>query len=659
MKEFLHQTLLSIEKASGDLTTEIFIVDNASLDGTVDFIQKTFPAVRCIANKENVGFGKANNQALKQAQGQYILYLNPDTIIQEDTLIRMKKYMDEHPSVGLAGCKVMNSDGTLQLACRRSFPTPLVALPKLFGLSRLFPENRFFGKYNLTYLDPDESYPVDAVSGSFMFTRASLMNELGGFDEAFFMYGEDLDLCFRVKKSGYEVHYVADTSILHYKGESAKFAPFDSIVAFYSAMNIFVKKHFSSGSGLVMALFLHLGIILHLTLRTLLKLLYLIRIPLADALGIYLAFGIALAIRFNEWMWFWGYQKVIFFYAMIYLLAGLFLGMYQRKRFDFIQSFLAVIAGAFINGSLTFFIPRIAHSRLVFAYSFLFLILLLPGWRLIHRIIRGHHRSHGESDFDYVKRTIIVGAGSEGERIVKILSNKPELGYLFMGFADNGGHPRTIATWDTLPEVIRIRRINTVIFTSDRLEGRTVMSILYTLRELNIDVKIVPENLNLIYGKTKIERFEDISVVDMDYALTRWLPRAVKRLADVLFSLFIGILLFPVAFPLKIVRRYKVKLLPSDSLSFKIWYKGNERPVCWWYPLVWAVFSGKMSFVGDVITLPEGSDRYYLPGITGLIQLENSDHLSAEEHQRFMLYYLRNYSLLLDMEISMRTIFGI
>ena len=220
---------------------EIIVVDNNSFDETSQYIRESFPDIKLIENHKNVGFGKAVNHAAETATGEYLLILNPDTIIQENTISTFVNYLKTHSEVGLIGPKIINPDGTLQLTCKRSFPTLSVALPKLLGFSKIFPQTKWAGKYNLTYLDPNKIHSVDAVSGSCIFIRKTLFHEIDGFDEQFFLFGEDLDLCFRMKQKGHEIHYVPSTQILHYKGESVKFAPYDSRSAFYNAMILFYK----------------------------------------------------------------------------------------------------------------------------------------------------------------------------------------------------------------------------------------------------------------------------------------------------------------------------------------------------------------------------------------------------------------------------------
>ncbi len=168
VRDFLQQSLLSIQKALKGIRSEIFVVDNASDDGSVDVLRHRFPAIQLFRNTANLGFAKANNIALKKARGKFLLLINPDTIVQEDTIRVMVEFLQNHPEVGLAGCKILNPDGSFQPACRRGFPTPWVAFTKIFGLSKLFPNTKLFGKYNLTYLNTEDTYPVDAVSGSFM-----------------------------------------------------------------------------------------------------------------------------------------------------------------------------------------------------------------------------------------------------------------------------------------------------------------------------------------------------------------------------------------------------------------------------------------------------------------------------------------------------------
>ncbi len=246
VKEFVLNLVISLKKALINFSYEIIVVDNASQDGSVEYLKEKFTDVTVIANSKNVGFGKANNQALEISKGKYILLINPDAIVREDTFTKMISFFERTKEAGLAGCKVLNPNGTLQLACRRGFPGPWTSFTKVSGLSTIFPKSKLFAKYNLTYLDENKTYEVDAISGSFMMLKRDVYEKVGGFDPDFFMYGEDLDLCYRIQKAGYKVYYVHDTEVIHYKGESTKRSSIDETKMFYDAMQIFVKKHLST-----------------------------------------------------------------------------------------------------------------------------------------------------------------------------------------------------------------------------------------------------------------------------------------------------------------------------------------------------------------------------------------------------------------------------
>ncbi|AZK48901.1 glycosyltransferase family 2 protein [Paenibacillus lentus] len=223
---------------------EVFVVDNASVDGSVEAISRDFPQVQLIVNQENTGFAKANNQGMEAARGRYVLLLNSDTIVQPDTLQTMVALMDERPDLGASGCKIILPDGSLDKACRRGFPTPSASFYYAFGFSRLFPNTPRFNQYQLGYLDPNEAYPVDCLMGAFMLVRREVIEQIGGLDETFFMYGEDVDWCYRIKEAGWGIQYEPATYIVHYKGASSRRKPFKIIYEFHRAMWVFHRKHY-------------------------------------------------------------------------------------------------------------------------------------------------------------------------------------------------------------------------------------------------------------------------------------------------------------------------------------------------------------------------------------------------------------------------------
>ncbi|MCF6093269.1 glycosyltransferase family 2 protein [Microaerobacter geothermalis] len=254
------QALRSVFDSRTDYQFEVIVIDNNSTDDSVEMIEREFPKVKLIQNRENVGFSKANNQGIKIADGRYILLLNSDTVIQKDTLDMMLKFMDNHPHIGASGCKVVLPDGSLDKACRRGFPTPSASFYYAFGIARLFPHVPRFNQYQLTYLDPDKDYPVDCLVGAFMLVRREAIEQVGLLDEEFFMYGEDIDWCYRIKQAGWDIYYYPYTSIVHYKGASSRRKPFKIIYEFHRAMFLFHRKHYQQKYSWAINGLVYLGI---------------------------------------------------------------------------------------------------------------------------------------------------------------------------------------------------------------------------------------------------------------------------------------------------------------------------------------------------------------------------------------------------------------
>lgn len=247
VRYYIEQCLNSVLRSVPD--AEIFVVDNDSADGSVEFLRKRFPQVEVIDNGCNAGFGKANNIALAKATGRYVLFLNPDTVVAERTIPGCIEYMDAHPDTGAVGVRMQYGDGHFALESRRSLPTPSVAFWHMTGIGRLFSHSRVFAKYHLSYLDRDRECRIDVVSGAYMFIRKEALDKIGGFDEAFFMYGEDIDLSYRILQQGYKNCYLP-LPIVHYKGESTNKTSYRYAKVFYDAMNIFFDKHFKRYSRL-------------------------------------------------------------------------------------------------------------------------------------------------------------------------------------------------------------------------------------------------------------------------------------------------------------------------------------------------------------------------------------------------------------------------
>jgi len=243
VKYFLEQCLVAVRTATNGLDKEVFVVDNYSTDDSIEYLRPRFPEVTFIENDDNTGFAKANNQAIRQCKGEYILLLNPDTVIGETGLNNICRFMDAHHEAGAIGVKMLNAHGAFLSESKRSFPTPWVSFCKLFGLSKCFPHSPRFAAYSLPYLDPAKQHRVDVLSGAFMLLRHEALKKTGLLDETFFMYGEDIDLSYRIVLEGYHNYYIPER-ILHYKGESTKKGDRKYLHAFYDAMLLFYKKYY-------------------------------------------------------------------------------------------------------------------------------------------------------------------------------------------------------------------------------------------------------------------------------------------------------------------------------------------------------------------------------------------------------------------------------
>lgn len=249
--DLLADCLQSLAAHPTRCAVDVWVVDNASSDETVPLVQNRFPWARLLVSSHNGGFASGNNLALHQILAlphppDYTMLLNNDTVVPSGLLDGLVEYLENHPAVGVVGPKVLLPDGTLDKACRRSFPTPEVAFYRMLGLARLFPRSRRFGRYNLTYLDPDAETEVDAVVGACMLLRTSVIREVGVLDEQFFMYGEDLDWTYRMKSYGWRVVYYPAVHVWHYKGAASTRRAIPSLRAFYEAMRIFHRKHFAA-----------------------------------------------------------------------------------------------------------------------------------------------------------------------------------------------------------------------------------------------------------------------------------------------------------------------------------------------------------------------------------------------------------------------------
>jgi len=282
VKYFLEQCLHSVFKAGQGIAMDVFVVDNNSVDGSILMVKDKFPKVTLIENKDNKGFAKANNQAIQQSSGEFVLLLNPDTVVEENTFRQIIDFMDTHADAGGLGVKMVDGKGRFLPESKRGLPTPAVAFYKIFGLSMLFPKSKTFGRYHLGFLDKNEIHEVDILAGAFMLLRKSVLDKIGLLDEAFFMYGEDIDLSYRIVQAGYKNYYFPKTRIIHYKGESTKKSSVNYVFVFYNAMIIFARKHFSQKNAKLFSFLINLAVYLRAFVAVIMRFLRKVFLPMID-----------------------------------------------------------------------------------------------------------------------------------------------------------------------------------------------------------------------------------------------------------------------------------------------------------------------------------------------------------------------------------------
>lgn len=642
VKEFLLNLLQSIQNARGNLSLETIVVDNASDDGSVELVKEKYPDVNLIVNKTNVGFGAANNQALQIARGKYFLLINPDTIVKENTFHEMINFFEKNPSAGIAGCKVLNPDGTLQLACRRGFPGPWTSFTKVMGLSSLFPKSKLFARYNLTYLNENDTYEVDAVSGAFMMMRSELYRKIGGFDQQFFMYGEDLDLCYRAQKSGFKVYYVNTTEIIHFKGESTRRSSIDETKVFYDAMHLFVRKHFSS--SFIVESILQSAIIFR-------KLIAFANVYRLAIFSMIMDFTLTAAAVLSaeqlyskeNWHGFPEFSKpwVYILPALLQTIISLLNGTYKRKSLSTLRTIISLFYGFIILSSLTFFFKQVAFSRAVVLITYIILLVAFPLWRIIVKVI---FKIGLESD-TRKSRTLIVGNENKVLELTSKLKSDFRNLYQVIGFIGlarknvglNIGAYKVLGTLGNIKKIIVDEKIDKVIFSSDGISFDQMFSVVASSQGENVEFMVAGKELDYLVGKSSITMLDDIPLLKVQYNISSLFHRVTKQIFDFCFSLILILLLI---YPLI----YLITKFTSKKSSFFQFVLGIPK-----------VIKGEKSFVGPLNNSYYGELYVGKIGLTGLWYVESADRNDYDEIKNLDLFYAKNQNIWFDFEILGRT----
>lgn len=608
---FLQQCLESVQQASKGLEIETIVVDNASKDGSVELLKEKFSDFTLVLNEENVGFSKANNQGIAQAQGRYVLLLNPDTIVEENSFGKVINYMDAHPEAGGLGVRMIDGKGNFLPESKRGLPKPMVAFYKIFGLSRIFPRSKRFGQYHLGHLSEFETNEIDILSGAFMLMRKEALDKVGLLDEDFFMYGEDIDLSYRIQQGGYKNIYFPETTIIHYKGESTKKSSVNYVFVFYRAMIIFAKKHFSGNNAWLFSFLINAAIYFRASLAIITRVIRRSFLPTFDLLCI-----VAGLFALTNY---WRMSNIEFpeeliaisipIYGLVWVAVIFFNGGYDRpirlfKHFKgaLLGTVLILIAYAILPKSLQF-------SRLfIFVGAGWVIAYYLISRVYFHFTIKGAFRLRNTSK----KNFAIVGSREEYER-VKILLSQTQ--------SNLGGTVHI----DSIQSIEATKfNYDELIFCSGDLSNHAIIEAMSRLRSNAMDFKIAPKGCNHLIGSNSIDTAGELYILNLN-ALVSEENKRKKRLFDLLASG--GFLI---------------------SMPILIFFVKNKSE---FFKNILRVFAGKLSFIGFSEELSLRDVR--LPRIKkGILTPDDGFDFDDDGiREKLNLLYARDYSMRKDFSI--------
>jgi len=532
---FLEQCLNSVLLAGQQVNYEVIVIDNNSSDGSIDMLKVKFPQVTCIHNAVNVGFSKANNQGIKISKGKYILLLNPDTVIDEQTLLKINLRMNSDEKIGGLGVRMVDGKGIFLPESKRGLPTPSVAFYKIFGISTLFKKSKRFGRYHLSYLDEFEENEVDILSGAFMFMRKEVLDEIGLLDETFFMYGEDIDLSYRILKAGYKNIYFPETTIIHYKGESTKKSSVNYVFVFYRAMIIFAKKHFRENNALLFSIAINSAIYLRASIEILRRIIT-IAAPIVINAVIVLGGLFALTnqwkirdISFPEE----AYYLLIPLYYIVWSINYLILGAFDEP-IKLIKQFRAAIVGTIIILVFYALLPKeLQFSRLYILIGACWFF----SWNILNRALLNLFNGKGLTlNRTSKRRFLVVGDEQEFHRVKGIIQQNFLSIDAVIPLAIGKNFKDSIGDIRQIQQIINDNKIDEVIFCAKNLAAGKIITMMTSIKSTTIDFKIAQPDAQFIIGSNSIDAGGEMYVLNLS-ALNNPGNLRSKRLVDVVVAL--------------------------------------------------------------------------------------------------------------------------
>lgn len=557
VRHFLHQALSAIQAAARDMDTEIWVVDNDSKDASAEMVDELWPDVKLIANQENTGFAVANNQAIRQSSSEYVLLLNPDTVVEEDSLQASVQYMDKHPKCGALGIRMIDGSGAYLPESKRGLPTPWVALCKTLKLHRIFPRWRAVNGYYLGYLDEYSTSEVDVLSGAYMMMRRSVLDEVGLLDEDYFMYGEDVDLSYRIQQAGHQVVYFAGSSIIHYKGESTKKGSLNYLKTFYKAMILFSEKHYSPAQARIYSLLIHAAIVLHAVASFLKRSLLRYLVVITDAAMIYGGMWL-MSLLWQKYR----YGSTDFFtdsvntlnlplYTLVWILS-IWLGTGYDKHIRLGRLLRSLGIGGLILMAIYGMLPMLMrNSRMLVVLGFLSTVSLVIVSRLAYTRWRyGRWGLSAKSQSNIA----IIGAKQEALRVRALLSDLGKDGgrLITVDAADASGAEADGNLRDLL-DLVGQHDVDELIFCAQDLEASTITGWMTRLGP-SYSYKIVAPESTSIIGSPSRNSPGELYTLELSLAIDDAAHRRSKWIFDKISSIAL-LVLFPVGLLYSMVNR--------------------------------------------------------------------------------------------------------
>ncbi|MFZ8836245.1 MAG: glycosyltransferase [Flavobacteriales bacterium] len=626
VEHFLSQCLLSVDRSiqvlrEQGLDGDVWVVDNHSVDGSCAMVRNQFPHIKLMELDENLGFSKANNLAITQSKGRWVLLLNPDTIIQEDTLWKCISYADSQPQLGGLGVPMLDGAGRFLPESKRGIPTPEAAFWKISGLYKLAPKSAKLNRYYLGHLPIDQSQKIEILSGAFMWMKRSVLDEVGLLDESYFMYGEDIDLSWRIMKGGWENHFFADTSIIHYKGESTKKGSLNYVLVFYRAMQIFARNHFAGPRGRAMHALIQMAIYFRAIIAIISRVWRNSITPLLDAC---LTWGLLVAFLhyYGQWQgidydWNWALPATAV-YTLVWLVAIKVQGGYDRPlRWRNLLKGVAI--GTMVLLATYGLLPEaIRFSRAVFIFGMASLPLVMFLTRVVLPLVRSGVRDprpkrlfiSGPDDLDAIQSMVRSSDVMEPIEFDIAHALSPEGKML----ENSNEDIRWLGTIDDLNEAIRIHQFNEVIISGKDVSSSAMIRAMAKANQTDVRFRIAWTDREQIVGEGGPEKS---GIDDLDRAIFTAKARRAKRILDVLVSIFVFI-----GFPILFMRK-----------------QGN------WLARALEIILGQGTWVG-FDEMKDSNARFASEFV-----FQRVENVGDREKERVLLTYVRDYRWTMDLQV--------